>query len=186
MSQLILKLWPKIHDSMSIQQPFFLATILNNGNSWNFWTCQHHLKCIFYVHKYAIKSKNHDIMIIISIIMTINGFLQQYLAAILENGKVLLELLRLSRPSWIRRANKLIFKLKNHDHNTIISKIMANNSWFYVYYFEVIAKNCLLQPFWATILDDGDSCNCKLDSTILNGFVMSINMDKDPKIMILW
>ena len=59
----------------SFWQPF-LTTILNNGDSWNCWTCQHHVKWICYVHKHALRPKNHDIMIIISEIMAKNVILQ--------------------------------------------------------------------------------------------------------------
>ena len=61
----------------SFWQPF-LAAILNNGDSWNCWGSQHHLKWICYVHKHALRPKNHDIMIIISEIMAKNVILQPY------------------------------------------------------------------------------------------------------------
>ena len=133
MSQLLAKLlyynsrfyvnYSEVIAKNSFQQAF-LATNLNNGDSWNCWTCQHHLTLIGNVHKHAIRPKNHDIMRIISIIRANYVILQPYLATILENGN-----------NWnfwgfqyhlklIPNTNKHIFRHKNHDHVTIISKII--------------------------------------------------------------
>ena len=133
-----------------------MAAILENGESWNCWSCLNHLKWIPHAHKHIFRPKIHDYVTIMSKIMNINGFLQPYFAAILDNGDLWSCWGCQNHLYWIPHAHKHIFRPKIHDYMTIISKLMAKKSFW--------------QPFWKMVTSEA----VEVVTTSLNEFLMSI------------